>query len=308
MALVDEFETTIRLSSTFDALPEDETRLLSYNTLFRQNGYPVTPAKWRRNVCHLISTLLEHKVVPIDFVMCELQKYLNSERYGFNGDITIFLAKYNVPINSVIIFRGIKCTLLHGIVAVCGGFNLSADNETFHNYLIKNKPIIDVKDEYGRTALAIAVWNLSVPTPNINEVNVIRCLIEYGFSPFVKHRGLTVIDKLAKICEMIKQSSKYTNDKDGEANESSKAIQVLFETYDKIKFFRDRVNAIQSSLKVLVHNNVIVCDIANVIQDCIGISNYTKRKIQSLKIRRNHTSLKDRIRMLSRQSVTDREN
>eukprot|EP01083_Nonionella_stella_P223135 795553_1 len=227
MSLVDEFQTALQTSSSFELLSQNEKK--AYNSLFRENGYSITPAKWRMNICRLISILLKNKTVEIQFIMCELQKYLNAEKYGFNGDLTMFLAQYNVPINSVIMFRGIKCTLLHAIVTVCGGFNLSKNNETFHNYMIKNKPITDVKDEYGRTALSIAVWNLSKPTPSLNEVNVIRCLIEYGFNPFIKYRGITIFDKLSKICEMVKQNAYVDSDDSKENMNTSKAIHILLE-------------------------------------------------------------------------------
>ena len=293
--MVDRFTTTLEKASTFNI---DNNYELGYNSSFRADpNSTLTPARWRLNVCSLTNDILENKVAPMDFVMGQLQKYLNSERYGFNGDLIITMAKYNASINSMIVFRGIKCTLLHGIVQVCGGFNLSENNESFHNFLIRSKPIIDIKDEYGRTALCIAVWNLSKPIPNLNEVNVIRCLIEYGFNPFIEYRGSTIFDKLSKTCTMIKNQQQHimhrlrqnairrqrrarlngaVNQDNDQIKTTSKAIQVLLDTYDKISYFRDRVEAIQSSLKILVDKGIIIDDIANTIQDCIGISNYAK--------------------------------
>lgn len=233
-------------------------------------------------LCKLVNNLLQSKTVSMDLIRSELQKNLNSELYGFNGDLIITLSKYDAPINSVIVFRGIHCTLLHAVVTVCGGFNLSKNSESFRQYLIRNKPLIDIKDEYGRTALAIAVWNLSKLAPNLNEVNVIRCLIEYGFSPFVKYRGITIVDKLSKTCKMVKKSA-IANEQCADTQNVrnvSKSVQSLLETFGKIKYFRQRVEAIQSSLKLLVDNDVIIDDVANVIQDCIGI--HTKRSLKCI--------------------------
>ena len=116
--------------------------------------YPDSPAKSRMQICGLTNRLLTEGCVP-GTILSELQKYLNTERYGFNGDIVILLAQHNAPVNAVITFRGAQCTLLHGVASVCGSCPLTQSSERFHRYLVRNQPILDIEDEYGRTALAI---------------------------------------------------------------------------------------------------------------------------------------------------------
>ena len=64
---------------------------------------------------------------------------------------------------------------------------------------------LDLRDEYGRTALIIAVWRLSASETNLtfDEVHKVRALLEYGFNPFVKFRGKTIEDKLTKIVKAV---------------------------------------------------------------------------------------------------------
>ena len=282
---IDKFQDTLEICSAFNEsilLHSNCQSQSSYNAVFKENGYGLTPAKWRMSLCEQVENLLQNNAVSMDLILSELQKCLNSESYGFNGDLVILLAKYDAPINSVIVFRGIHCTLLHAIVSLCGSFNLSKNNESFRQYLMRNKPLVDVKDAYGRTALVIAVWNLSQLAPNLNEVNTIRCLIEYGFSPFVRYRGIMIVDKLSKTCNMVKQSATANEQASDTQNvrNVSKAVQSLLATFGKIKYYRQRVEAIQSSLKILVDTGVIIDDVANEIQDFIGI--HSKRSFKRI--------------------------
>ena len=186
MAWADQLEETLQFRSTMDELVRNEkastegiSRSLGYNSFFKRSGSPISPAKWRMQICGLTNRLLTEGCVP-GTILSELQKYLNTERYGFNGDIVILLAQHNAPVNAVITFRGAQCTLLHGVASVCGSCPLTQSSERFHRYLVRNQPILDIEDEYGRTALAIAVWNASSSTLNVNEVHFIRCSIEFG--------------------------------------------------------------------------------------------------------------------------------
>merc|ERR1712129_363065 len=103
----------------------------------------------------------------------------------------------------------------------------------------------------------------------------------YGFCPFVKYRGIAIVDKLSKTCKMVKRANTNVVDEQNVRN-ASKAVNTLLKTFDKIKHYRRRVDAIQSSLKILVDKEIIIQDIANLIQECVGIHHASKSKLQCL--------------------------
>lgn len=256
-----------------------------------------TPAQWRASICSLSQQILEQKVVSADVLLHEIRKYLNRERYGFNGDIILCLATFHAPINAVIVFRGIKCTVLHSIVSMAGDFPISRKRPLFAKYLRRTQPILDVADECGRTALILAVWNLSKTKPKKAEVNVIRCLLDYGFSPFLTFRGLTVADKLSKIC-IVLQNSEENNVKGSRRRRrvkgkgggfvntirnTSKCIASLTELSLKVHGMQRKMEAIEWSLEWLIRRKLLIGDIAELLLEYIGITNYVQRRKMSMK-------------------------
>lgn len=144
---------------------------------------------------------------------------------------------------------------------------------------------MDLLDEYGRTALVIAVWRLSgSPTSmTLSEVQRVRALLEYGFSPFVTFRGKTIEDKLTTIVRTICQRN-YNNrfelrnhrnrNRRNKINieKCSKKVQLLLDTLHNLKTFVQRVRAITVGLQNLIQKNIIYKDIANTIKDFVGVT------------------------------------
>ena len=139
---MDELESTLQFKATMDAFishHKPSSPSLGYNSFFKRSGSPLSPAKCRMQICRLTQRLLSEEGVPVQYILSALQKYLSTERYGFNGDIIMTLAQHDAPINAQITFRGTKCTLFHGIAALSASCPLPPSSEQFHRDLLRHQ-------------------------------------------------------------------------------------------------------------------------------------------------------------------------
>lgn len=305
LSLLDIFETRLRMVYSFantqnrnnsnintnDSTSNNDNQTIS-SSIPQTKSYK-SAAHWRLHLLQSMHNTLENNSSSVDYILKQLQQHMIYERYGFNNDIALTLCKYNADINAIITFRAIKCTLLHAIIQ-CYAFHSSstASMLDFHHMLIKHNVLLDIKDEYGRTPLTIAMWQLSVNNPDLRDVNIIRALIKYGFSPFMKYRGMTIVEKLEKTCHFIRKvqiknevqrrrlhprgtirNSKLEYDR---SSNNSKAIQKLLQTLRQIWYFQQRIEAIEYGLQRLIQRDIIGLDVAGVIRDCIGITHHSQ--------------------------------
>ena len=104
-------------------------------------------------------------------------------------------------------------------------------------------------------------------------------------------------DKLSKICIVLQNAeannvrgSRRIRKGGGFVNKirnTSKCIASLTEISLKVHVLQRRVEAIESSLELLIRRKVIIKDIADILEDYFGISHYTKRCKISMKQLRN---------------------
>ena len=111
--------------------------------------------QWRYQVCKAVCIALENGVT-IDHILTKIKQYLTKDlgsakkikskpkrpvlyqmpkprEYGLNGDLVMILVNNNCNVDSIITFRGMKCTILHAIVQ-CHGLK-----KPFHRMLIDSK-------------------------------------------------------------------------------------------------------------------------------------------------------------------------
>ena len=140
-----------------------------------------------------------------------------------------------------------------------------------------HQPVLDLRDEYGRTALHVITWHLS-SSMALKDAKIVRTLVEYGFNPFIKFRGIRIVDKLKKI-----QSNHYKEEmkrkQSGNKSFSSKdhlnkSVMVISSILMRITYYIATIEAIHAGLDELVKKDVLIYEMGKIITNYVGVCHY----------------------------------
>jgi len=254
------------------------------------------PARIRYEIGCTLNRIATDHIQEYDFVNIFrlLNFYLPQTRYGFNLQIILHFPEIIHP-DTMILFQAVRKPFLHIVIA----HNLV---KNLNKYLERWQPNPSLQDQYKRTALHVATWNVSINFEK--QLLNIRTLLTYGFDPVKKWHRVTIVKKLEYYLQTL-SNRKYEREmkfvKPAEQNECDTITiedvidqeeDALFDVrMDKIKVLEEKISMMDEIIQFIkliikthdtiykgmnerIKNGSLHGDTAKIIYELLGLQRY----------------------------------